>query len=136
MYGILSSGIWGTPDPKTKKSLTASINEIWASITPMQCHRLIVSMPQRIKAVIKAKGFPTKYWKISFWKYNMLVDLPKFCKNKQINTWNHLKYVPCIYKLWKFNFLNGIVEINQLFHDILFFWKGPVCIYIWIYIYI
>ncbi len=32
------------------------------SITPEQCHRLIVSMPRRIDAVIHAKGAPTKYW--------------------------------------------------------------------------
>ncbi len=31
-------------------------------ITPEQCHRLIVSMPRRIDAVIHAKGGPTKYW--------------------------------------------------------------------------
>ncbi len=31
-------------------------------ITPEQCHRLIVSMPRRIDAVIHAKGAPTKYW--------------------------------------------------------------------------
>ncbi len=30
--------------------------------TPEQCHRLIVSMPRRIDAVIQAKGGPTKYW--------------------------------------------------------------------------
>ncbi len=31
-------------------------------ITPEQCHRLIVSKPRRIDAVIHAKGGPTKYW--------------------------------------------------------------------------
>ncbi len=31
-------------------------------ITPEQCHGLIVFMPRRIDAVIKAKGDPTKYW--------------------------------------------------------------------------
>ncbi len=31
-------------------------------ITPEQCHRLIVSMPRRIDAVIHSKGGPTKYW--------------------------------------------------------------------------
>ncbi len=31
-------------------------------ITPEQCHRLIVSMPCRIDAVIHAKGGPTNYW--------------------------------------------------------------------------
>ncbi len=27
-----------------------------------QCHKLIISMPRRIEAVIKAKGAPTRYW--------------------------------------------------------------------------
>ncbi len=31
-------------------------------ITREQCHRLIVSMPRRIDAVIHSKGGPTKYW--------------------------------------------------------------------------
>ncbi len=31
-------------------------------ITPEQCHRLIVSMPRHIDAVIQAKGALTKYW--------------------------------------------------------------------------
>ena len=51
---------------------------------------------------------------------------PKLCKNKQIDTWNCLNCGPWIYNLWKFNFLNGIMEINKLFHDIKIFWKGSV----------
>ncbi len=41
-----------------------------------------------------------------------------------------------MYTLYKFNFLNGISEINQIFDDILFIWPAPVYIYIYIYIYI
>ena len=51
---------------------------------------------------------------------------PKLCTNKQLNTWNRLSCGPWIYNLWKFNVLNGIMEINKLFHDILIFWKGSV----------
>ena len=155
--------------PKNKEELTASIKDIWASITPRQCHRLIASMPRRIEAVIKAKGFPTKYWRLTyrfesaifwfwcdpnFFSFFLQVNCdfftvfyvlkscilifwnpvfvgfvswkPKLCKNKQMNTWNSLNCGPWIYNLWKFNFLNGILEINQLFHDILIFWKGSV----------
>ncbi len=43
-------------DPK------AVIKATWASITPKQCLRLIVSMPRRIDAVIHAKWDPTMYW--------------------------------------------------------------------------
>ncbi len=31
-----------------------------------------------------------------------------------------------MYTLYKFNFLNGISEINQLFDDILIIWPAPV----------
>ncbi len=33
-----------------------------------------------------------------------------------------------MYTLYKFNFLNGISEINQLFDDILIIWPAPVYI--------
>ncbi len=39
-----------------------------------------------------------------------------------------------MYTLYKFHFLNGISEINQLFDDILIIWPAPVYIYIYIYI--
>ncbi len=38
-----------------------------------------------------------------------------------------------MYTLYKFHFLNGISEINQLFDDILIIWPAPVYIYIYIY---
>ena len=47
--------------PTNAKELKAAIEASWSSITPQQCHRLIASMPRRIKAVIHAKGAPTKY---------------------------------------------------------------------------
>ncbi len=47
--------------PKNVDELKATIKEIWASISPLQCHKLITSMPRRIEAVIKAKGAPIKY---------------------------------------------------------------------------
>ncbi len=54
---VLSRGRWETPDPTMQM-----IKATWASITPEQCHRLIVSMPRHIDAVIHVKGGPTKYW--------------------------------------------------------------------------
>ena len=60
LWGILKRKMRATR-PNNKEELTASIKEIWASITPIECHRLISSMPRHIEAVIKAKGFPTKY---------------------------------------------------------------------------
>ncbi len=37
-----------------------------------------------------------------------------------------------MYTLYKFHFLNGISEINQLFDDILIIWPAPVYVYIYI----
>ncbi len=38
-----------------------------------------------------------------------------------------------MYTLYKFHFLNGISEINQLFDDILIIWPAPVyTVYIYI----
>ncbi len=48
--------------PNNADELKAAIKATWASITPEQCHRLIVSMPHRIDAVIHAKRGSTKYW--------------------------------------------------------------------------
>ncbi len=36
-----------------------------------------------------------------------------------------------MYTLYKFHFLNGISEINQLFDDIQIIWPAPVYIYIY-----
>jgi len=47
--------------PNNADDLKAAIKATWASITPEQCHRLIVFMSRRIDAVIHAKGGPTKY---------------------------------------------------------------------------
>ncbi len=41
--------------PKNLDELKVTIKEIWASIPPQQCHKLITSMPRRIEAVIKSK---------------------------------------------------------------------------------
>ncbi len=38
-----------------------------------------------------------------------------------------------MYTLYKFHFLNGISEINQLFDDILIIWPAPVYIYIYFF---
>ncbi len=38
-----------------------------------------------------------------------------------------------MYTLYKFHFLNGISEINQLFDDILIIWPAPVYIYIFLF---
>ncbi len=42
--------------PNNADNLKAAIKATWASITPEQCHRLIVSMPCRLDAVSHVKG--------------------------------------------------------------------------------
>ncbi len=64
----LIENLWSTvkrkmrdPRPNNADDLKAAIKATWASNTPEQCHRLIVSMTRCIDAVIHAKGVPTKY---------------------------------------------------------------------------
>ncbi len=45
--------------PINADDLKASIKVTWASITPEQCHRLIVSMPRRIDAVMQKEAQPS-----------------------------------------------------------------------------
>lgn len=44
-----------------KKDLEAALKDEWAKIDPSVCRNLVESMPKRLNAVIKSKGFPTKY---------------------------------------------------------------------------
>ncbi len=67
-FRALHENLWGIVKRKMRDTRTnnaddlkAAIKATWASITPEQCHRLIVFMPHRIDAVIHAKGGPTKY---------------------------------------------------------------------------
>ncbi len=74
-----------------------------------------------------------------FWDTEFGVLISCQLKLKEINTWNISVCVEWMYTLYKFHFLNGISEINQLFGDILMIWPAPVYVtdvYIYIYIYI
>ncbi|KAM9311595.1 E3 ubiquitin-protein ligase SH3RF2 [Gastrophryne carolinensis] len=60
--------LWGIVKRKMRDTrlnnadkLKAAIKATWASITPLQYHRLTASMPLRIDAVIHAKGAPTNF---------------------------------------------------------------------------
>lgn len=44
-----------------KQSLKKALKEEWNKISQEECFRLVASMPNRIAAVIKSKGGPTKY---------------------------------------------------------------------------
>ncbi len=60
LWGIVKRKMRDTR-PNNADELKATVKETLASIPPQQCHKLIISMPGRIEAVIKAKGAPTKY---------------------------------------------------------------------------
>jgi transposase len=49
------------PLPKTKQELIGVVQEEWANINIEILHRLILSVPKRIKDIIKAKGGHIKY---------------------------------------------------------------------------
>lgn len=60
LWGIAKRKLNGKR-PNNKEELKAAIEACWSSITPEICHKMVASMPRRIKAVIRAKGAPTKY---------------------------------------------------------------------------
>ncbi len=67
-----------------------------------------------------------------FWdtEFGVFISCQLSSKLKEINTLNISVCVEWMNTLYKFHFLNGISEINQLFDDILIIWSAPVCIYI------
>ena len=49
------------PLPKNKKELVNVLQEEWSKIEPEVLENLVESIPRRVKAVIEAKGCPTRY---------------------------------------------------------------------------
>ena len=46
---------------KNKSELFAALKEEWYQLEPERLLKLVESMPRRIKAVIKSKGYPIPY---------------------------------------------------------------------------
>ena len=46
---------------KSVQQLEGKLRLIWAQFTAQKCRELIITMPDRIEAVLKAKGNVTKY---------------------------------------------------------------------------
>lgn len=46
---------------KNAEELFQNVKEIWQSIPVERCQHLVASLPKRCKAVLEAKGYPTKY---------------------------------------------------------------------------
>lgn len=49
------------PQPTTKDELFRALSDAWDDISQSYFEHLVDSMPRRMKAVIKTRGFPTKY---------------------------------------------------------------------------
>jgi transposase len=49
------------PEPSNLRELDVLVQEAWYEIPPELCRQLIVSMPDRVAACLKAAGGPTKY---------------------------------------------------------------------------
>ena len=47
--------------PKNKSELLVALEEEWYQLEPERLLKLVESMPCRIKAVIKSKGYPILY---------------------------------------------------------------------------
>ncbi len=86
LWGIVKRKMRDTRPNNADDLKAANKKATWASITPEQCHRLIVSMPRHTDAVIHAKEGPTKYWvhrnyhtfqkpDISVWNIFFFIDL-------------------------------------------------------------
>ena len=62
LWAIVKQRVYNFPIlPKNKDKLWARVQEVWYSITPKQCRKLIASAPERIQAVAKSKGRYTRY---------------------------------------------------------------------------
>ena len=62
LWAIVKQRVYNFPTPpKNKDELWARVQEVWYSITPEECRKLVASVPESIQAVIKSKGGYTRY---------------------------------------------------------------------------
>jgi hypothetical protein len=50
-----------SPKPQNTDELSKALHEEWSNLEPERCRRLVDSLPRRVLAVIKARGWATKY---------------------------------------------------------------------------
>ena len=48
--------------PINKDNLVQRVNEVWAQMPRDYIHQLYASIPRRLEAVTKMRGYPLKYW--------------------------------------------------------------------------
>ena len=60
-WDFMGSAI-GRVIPNTRNGLIRTLHNIWLNITVPYFHNLYISPPRRIRAVVRGRGYPTKYW--------------------------------------------------------------------------
>ena len=60
LWGVLGKAIRSMAST-SKDNLYKNLRSEWEKISPETCKNLVESMPRRVKAVIMAKGGPTRY---------------------------------------------------------------------------
>ncbi len=55
-WAILVEKVLGKKRIKKKKGLKKAITQVWRSVTPETCQKLINAVPTRLKAIIKKDG--------------------------------------------------------------------------------
>lgn len=57
LWGIMKARL-RREDTSTISKLEVAIRKVWGEIPPTHCQNLASSLPERLKKVVKAKGFP------------------------------------------------------------------------------
>ena len=60
MWNVINLKL-GQISAKTSDQLWSAIQDIWYKTSKGQCEKLISSMPRRMLAIVKSRGYPTKY---------------------------------------------------------------------------
>ncbi|KAF7665376.1 hypothetical protein LDENG_00145040 [Lucifuga dentata] len=62
LWDVLEKTLHSGPTlPSSIQALGENLTQLWTDINVVTLHKVIETMPQRMRAVIKAKGGPTKY---------------------------------------------------------------------------
>ena len=107
--------------PKNKRDLKEAVIRVWNHELTTELHQsLIESMPRRWSAVIKGRGWVTKYWTCSgfvlwnflysifvvFWHFLVKIVKNNFCQNIQSNVKNYWR-ISCYVQYWSIKMTNN-----------------------------
>ena len=57
-----------TPVSESRNYLIRALHNSWLNITVPYLHNLYNSLPRRVRAVIRGRGYPTKYWLTKYFR--------------------------------------------------------------------